>query len=260
MNESGQSSESGTPDELGSSGPESPDRYSREVDARGLSAGEVKELLQRAELESHLKLVGLSESMAGVGAGLDRPIELLVAGGVGPFAWMLCQKAKIEIGQNASIACGHSLHSGSMLIHGDCADYLAAYAMGGFVAVHGKAGDNAAFELAGGEVVIRSRCGSGAGTRMRSGALVLGNGAGDGLGLMMTGGTIYVRGPIASLAKGVQAVPVKDSDSLRLGLLLARAGLRAKLTEFQAIRPIHQPGSLAAQSQARGPTPGKTPP
>jgi hypothetical protein len=53
----------------------------------------------------------------------------------------------------------------------------------------------------------------------------------------MTGGTIYVRGPIGGLAEGVRSVKMGESDSLRLGLLLARAGLKAKASEFQVFRP-----------------------
>ena len=72
---------------------------------------------------------------------------------------------------------------------------------------------------------------------MRSGNLILGNDAGPDLGLDATGGTIYLRGEAASIAEGMREVKMKDADSMRLGLLLVRAGIRAATKEFRIYRP-----------------------
>ncbi len=228
-------------------------RRQTEIDGSSLTSEALQELLSRSDEEIRRRLVRLPESLAAVGAGNACSIDLVIAGSVGPYAFMLSQKGKVEIAENAGLACGHSLHSGSILVRGDCGDYLAAYAVGGLVAVYGKARDFAAFGLSGGEVVVRSRCGNAAGAQMRSGALVLGNGAGDQLGHGMTGGTIFVRGSVAGLGEGVTAAPIKDSDSLRLSLMLARAGLKTKQSEFQAFRAKERGKSPFGPSQPTDP-------
>jgi hypothetical protein len=211
-------------------------RFSLQLDASQWDAGQWQAAIHRLADDSRVRVVGLSNKLSGIGAGLDRAIDVQVEGDVGPFAFMLSKLARIEISLGAGLSCAHSFQSGTILIRGDCGPYLAAYAVGGLVAVHGRAADFAAYGLCGGEVVIRSRCGAGAGAGMKSGTLIIGNGAGEKLGQGMSGGTIFVRGTVDSLGEGVQPIPVREADSLRLGLLLARAGLKTKLAEFQAFR------------------------
>jgi glutamate synthase domain-containing protein 3 len=54
----------------------------------------------------------------------------------------------------------------------------------------------------------------------------------------MTGGTIYVRGEVGSLASGVQQMRLKETDSLRLSLILMRAGIKASLEKFQVFKSV----------------------
>ena len=74
--------------------------------------------------------------------------------------------------------------------------------------------------VAGSGVGVRRDVGDEACLGMAAGSLVLGNSTGDRLGLGMLGGTIYVRGAIKSLAAGIRENRMKDSDTMRLSLLL----------------------------------------
>lgn len=202
----------------------------------GLTSSQITDGLKRQVEHQKIRLSGLDSHLAGIGSGTERSLELLIDGDVGPFAWMLSQNQSIEVTGSAGTACGHSLISGSILIRGNCDDFLGAYAVGGLIAVHGKGGNYVGYGLSGADVVVRSRCGEGVGAQMHSGLLVVGNGAGQHLGAGMTGGTIYVRGSVGGVADGVRPTKMSESDSLRLGLLLARAGLKAKASEFQVFR------------------------
>lgn len=206
-------------------------------DVTDLTSIQITQGLKQSVENRRVKLTGLSPNLAGIGSGASNSIEVLVDGDIGPFAWMLSQNQSAEVTGRAGIGCGHSLVSGSILIRGDCDHYLGVYAVGGLIAVHGKGGDFVGYGLSGADVVVRSRCGVGVGARMSSGLLVIGNGVSSQLGAGMTGGTIFVRGPIGGTAEGVRPVKMGESDSLRLGLLLARAGLKAKTSEFQVFRP-----------------------
>jgi glutamate synthase domain-containing protein 3 len=71
---------------------------------------------------------------------------------------------------------------------------------------------------------------------MNSGTLVLGNGCGENLGQGMTGGAIYVRGEVGSVADNVQSGRLKEADTIRLSLMLVRAGIKTTYEKFQVFR------------------------
>ncbi len=150
---------------------------------------------------------------------------------------MLSQSALVEVHGNAGVCCGHSLASGTVLIHGSAGDGLGAFATGGFIAVFMHASRRCAMELAGAEVFVRRVVGDEAGYGMRDGVLVLGNGAGENLGLGMTGGVIFVRGDVKSVAPTVRPARMKDAEALRLSLLLARAGIKGSAADFKGFHP-----------------------
>ncbi len=206
------------------------------INAFGLTIDQLLGQISSVDAETRIIISGLSESHSGLLAGLSIPNEVVVQGNVGPLAFMAGQGALIDVFGNAGLCCGHSLQSGSILIRGDAGNYLAAYATGGYLAVHGKAGDQVAYGLSGADILVRSRCGNLTAAGMRSGTLVLGNGCGDGLGQGMTGGTIYVRGDIGSVAEGLQQGRMKETDTIRLSLMLVRAGIKTTYEKFLVFR------------------------
>lgn len=207
----------------------------QELDASGMTKEQVLNQLAEYEEDAKIRIIGLSDS-AGWLAGVNRSLELIVAQNLGQFACMACDNAAIDIVGSVGLNCAHSMRSGSLLIRGDAGDFLAAYGIGGYVAVHGKAGDFAGYGMSGADLLIRSRCGNFAGAMMRSGALVLGNGCGENLGIGMTGGTIYVRGEVGSMADGVRVSRLKETDTIRLSLMLVRAGIKTAYDQFKVFR------------------------
>jgi len=172
----------------------------------------------------------------GFAAGLNKSLTIQINGDLGDFAFMLNEHAEIEVNGNIGTCAGHSLVSGFLLVNGNAGDGFGAYATGDIMACIGRAGMRCGLALAGGDVVVRSEVGSEAALGMTGGTLVLGNSVGEHLGAGMTGGTIFVRGTIKSLASGIRENRLKDSDTMRLSLLLARAGIRAAAKEFRVYR------------------------
>lgn len=204
--------------------------------AAGLTIDQLMNQLSGLSHDAKVRVVGLTDRHSGVLSGFDQSIELVFDGNIGPFAFMAASQAAIEITGNVATSCGHSFRSGSILIRGEASDFLAAYAAGGYIAVHGRAGDYVGFGLSGADVLVRSRCGNGVGANMNSGTLVLGNGCGESLGQGMTGGAIYVRGEVGSVADSVQSGRLKEADTIRLSLMLARAGIKTTYEKFQVFR------------------------
>lgn len=199
------------------------------------SAAELTERLQGLQADSKVELA-ISGAPHALGPGLEQAISLKVVGDVGDFAWLMGDHIDVDVRGNAGHACAHSLCSGSVLIRGNAGNCLGAYATGGFVAVHGTAGHRCGLGLAGADIFVRSLVGSHAGFGMTAGTLVLGNGAGQNVGQEMTGGLIYVRGEVKSVADDARQVRMKDAESLRLSLFLARAGIKGGAGDFKVYR------------------------
>ncbi|MFO1066637.1 MAG: hypothetical protein U0892_22485 [Pirellulales bacterium] len=169
--------------------------------------------------------------------GIRSPIKVNVKGNCGLFFGLLNDGAEIDVEGDVGPACGHSMTGGGILVRGHAGHSLAAFARGGFIGVHGTARERCGLYLDGADVVVRQVAGREAGYGMRSGNLVLGNDTAEGLGRGATGGTIYLRGAAASVAPSLREVRMKDSDSMRLSLLLVRAGIRAATKDFRIFRP-----------------------
>ena len=193
------------------------------------------ERLRSVAAESTVE-VAVSSRLNGFGAGLELGFSLKVTGDLGDFALLMCEHVDVDVRGNVGHACGHSLSSGSVLVRGSAGNCLAAFATGGFLAVHASAGDRCGFRLAGADVFVRSSVGRDAGFGMTAGTLVLGNGAGEGVGHEMTGGLIYIRGDVKSVSEHARQVRMKDAESLRLSLFLARAGIKGKPDDFKVYR------------------------
>lgn len=208
------------------------------LDCSDLDAVGVLAKLNSLETGTQTVLAGVTCDPTGFGAGVTLEGSLQVKQTLGDFACAMSDIENMEIDGDVGHCLCHSFRGGRTLVTGQAGDYVAAYSEGGFVVVHGVAGFRCGYRLAGGDVFVRGTVGDEAGARMSDGAIVLGNGAGAETGAEMTGGTIYVRGDVESFASHVRPIRMKDADSMRLSLLLARAGIKAgAIKEFKAYRP-----------------------
>ncbi len=205
------------------------------IQAAGMSLTFLYEQLSSLAVDAVVELQ-LDQPLDGIAAGLSQPLTLNVRGSVGDYACLLSEQVDLDVSQDAGVGCGHSMVSGSILVHGSAGDCLGAFATGGFIAVHGHARHRCGLGLSGADVFVRSSVGDEAGCEMKDGALVLGNGAGKHLGRGMTGGIIYVRGEVKSVAEQARLMRMKDAEALRLGLFLARAGIKGGGSDFKVFR------------------------
>ena len=210
---------------------------SETLDCANLSHAALLQVLTEAKPESLWKLQNVQQTVDGFAAGIASNANITCAGNVGDFAFLLGELDNLELHGNAGDCCAHSLVSGRLLVRGSAGNFFGAYATGGFLVVHSTVKNQCGYRLSGAEMFVRGTAGDGAGSHMRDGALVLGNGAGKNTGLGMLGGTLYIRGEVQSLAEGIKPIRMKDADTLRLSLLLARAGVKGGVKEFKAYRP-----------------------
>lgn len=205
------------------------------IQCGGLSAMEIAEKVRKVESDKAARLVG-GDKLHAIGGGQWDADKLVVDFSLGDFAAMLGNASHTEVTGNVGHACGCSLAGGTVIVRGNAGHQLGIHACGGFVAVFGKAGNFCGQGLNGADVFVRSLVGRNAGFAMASGTLVLGNGAGENLGHRMRGGVIYVRGDVASVSPDVKAFRLKDADTMRVSLLLARVGIKSDGKDFKAYR------------------------
>ncbi len=205
------------------------------IDCCDLNAMQIADKVRCVPAEMVAKLVG-GDRLPSIGGGHWVAEKLLVDFSLGDFAAMLGNASHMEISGSVGSACGCSLAGGTVIVRGNAGPQLGIHACGGLIAVFGKAGDFCGQGLNGADVFVRSVAGRSAGFGMANGTLVLGNGAGENLGDRMSGGVIYVRGEVASVSTDVKSARLKDADTMRISLLLARVGIKSDGKESKAYR------------------------
>lgn len=227
------------------------------VDASGLMADELKRVLaERAGPVASDSATGPRPSFHITGAvgrehvlmGLDIPLDLVVDGPLGDYAFALNRQAKIRVEGSVGDGVAEGMSSGAIRIRGDAGVGAGTAIRGGTLAIYGGAAANCGAALQGGELFVRGNVGPGAAAGAVGGTIVIGGDAAEGLGDAMQGPTIFVRGKIASLGRGVCETPLRERERLRLGLLLINAGIRGDAKDFRRI--VSQ---LALQEEARRP-------
>jgi glutamate synthase domain-containing protein 3 len=207
------------------------------LDLRRFGVGATNAVLRGVTDESAETSIVGAAGQAGLATAIRAPIKVTVSGNAGAWLGMLNAAGDLEISGDAGAGCGHSMTGGAILVRGHAGSALGAFARGGFIGVHGTAKDNCGLGLSGADIVVRQSVGPRAAHAMRSGNLVLGSDAGVELGLDCVGGTIYLRGEAASIAPTLREVRMRESDAVRLGLLLVRAGIKAATKDFRIYRP-----------------------
>lgn len=216
---------------------DSPSMAPGPFDLRTISLTEINLQLRTLDAQAEeVQLLGVN-GHNGLASGIESSVKITLVGNVGAYFAMLNAGAEFEITGDAGAACGHSMTAGGILLRGHAGHSLGAFAQGGFIGVHGTAREACGLGLRGADLVVRQTVGARAAFAMRSGNLVLGHDAGPDLGKNCVGGTIYLRGEAASVANSLQEVRMRESDAMRLGLLLVRAGIKAATKEFRIYRP-----------------------
>lgn len=207
------------------------------LDLRQVDRGAINVHLRGVdEVVEVMNVVGASGQI-GLATAIAQRIKVIVNGHVGALFGMLNAGADLEIFGDAGPACGHSMTAGGILVRGHAGPALGAFARGGFIGVHGTAKADCGLCLNGADIVVRQSVGPRAAHGMRSGNLVLGSDAGPELGKDCVGGTIYLRGDANSVAETLREGRMRESEAVRLGLLLVRAGIKGATKDFRVYRP-----------------------
>jgi len=172
-----------------------------------------------------------------VAAGWKVSNSILFDGDLGDYCLSHFRGEYVEVRGNIGHCGIQAIQAGNAIVRGHAGDCLAAYGTGGMSAVYGNAGRRTAVGLDGADVLVRGSVGSQAAYEMHSGSLIIGGNAGPEMGKGMTGGVIYLRGEHSSVASHLQEVRMRETDRMRIGMILLKAGIKSTGRDFKLFRP-----------------------
>ena len=159
-----------------------------------------------------------------VAAGLDAPLQVIIAGHVGYYAAGMNQQAELKIEGSAGTGLAENMMSGRVEVAGNVSQSAGATAHGGLLVVHGDAGARCGISMKGVDIVIGGDVGHLSAFMAQAGRLVVRGDAGEALGDSIYEARLYVRGTVASLGADCVEKPMTDEHRRELGELLVAAG------------------------------------
>ena len=181
---------------------------------------------------------------------LNHPVRVQLEGDLGDYAFARNCEADVRLTGSVGHGVGEGMSSGTVRVRGSAGLGAGATMSGGTLAIYGSAGDRCGAGIRGGGIFVRGDVGNHTGVGALGGMLVIGGDAGENLGDASSSVTIFVRGSVKSLARGVTEAPLRKREQLRLGLLLIIASIRGDAKEYRRIVPeamLHADKSLSGE-------------
>jgi len=160
-----------------------------------------------------------------VGAGLDAPTDVEVAGHVGYYCAAMNKQARVVIRGNAGTGVAENMMSGRVHVRGDASQSAGASGRGGLLVVDGNAAARCGISMKGIDIVVKGSVGHMSAFMAQAGHLVVLGNAGDSLGDSIYEARLYVRGAVASLGADCVEKKMDDDHRARLRGLLDDAGV-----------------------------------
>ncbi len=201
-----------------------------EFDLAASSVREVNAALQAAEGGAfRIRNPGGAHALA---CGLQRPVEVTVAGHAGYYCAGMNKAATVRVEGNAGTGVAENMMSGTVRVTGNASQSAGATGHGGLLVVEGNTSARCGISMKGIDIVVGGSVGHMAAFMAQAGRLVVLGDAGPDLGDSIYEARIYVRGRVASLGADCVKKQMKDKHRKELAELLAAAGLDADPDEF----------------------------
>lgn len=156
--------------------------------------------------------------------GLDRAIDVTIAGNAGYFIGGLCDGPNVTVDGFVGWSVGENLMGGTVTVRGNASECAAASSHGGMVVIHGDASSRAGISLKGGTLVVAGDVGHVSDFMAQAGTILIGGDAGKDLGDSLYEAVIYVAGGIASLGADARVEETSDDDVAVVKHLVEAAG------------------------------------
>lgn len=194
-----------------------------------LSALTVREL--NATLHDELRApsgsrwrIASPEGKHSLAVGLDRELDVTIAGHTGYYTAGMNQRASVTIDGNAGVGVAENMMSGRVHVRGNASQSAGATAHGGLLVVDGDAAARCGISMKGVDIVVGGNVGHLSAFMAQAGRLVVCGDAGDALGDSVYEARIYVQGTVKSLGADCIEKEVRPQHLDELRALLHAAG------------------------------------
>jgi methylamine---glutamate N-methyltransferase subunit B len=164
--------------------------------------------------------------------GLDRPIEIEIAGHVGYYCAGMNKAAAITVNGHAGPGIAENIMSGTVRVSGNASQSAAASGRGGLVVIEGDASSRCGIAMKGVDIVVGGSVGHMSAFMAQAGNLVVCGDAGPHLGDSIYEAAIFVRGKVASLGSDCIEKEMTPKHRAKLAQLLERANIDADAKDF----------------------------
>ena len=168
---------------------------------------------------------------------VEKNAKVTVEGSAGDFFGALNRQASIILVGRANNYAGDSMTGGELLLEGEVGAGVAACLGGGAVVVKGSAAEDAGAGMRDGTLIVDGNAGDCLGRRMLGGTIIVTGKAGKDVGRGMRGGEIYVASDVGGLGRGASISEASHEEKKRIGVLLDKYGIKAKLALFEKVSP-----------------------
>lgn len=158
--------------------------------------------------------------------GLDRPVDVRIAGHAGYYCAGMNQRATVTVEGNAGVGVAENMMSGRVHVRGNASQSAGATAHGGLLVVDGDASARCGISMKGVDIVVGGSVGHMTAFMAQAGRLVVCGDAGDALGDSIYEARLYVAGDVRSLGADCIEKPMRPEHLAELGALLTAAGRR----------------------------------
>ncbi|MEZ5934926.1 MAG: hypothetical protein R3F54_23935 [Alphaproteobacteria bacterium] len=155
--------------------------------------------------------------------GLDRPVQVEIAGNVGYYCAGMNQQATVVVDGSAGPGVAENMMSGLVHVKGDASQSAGATAHGGLLVIDGNASARCAISLKGADIVVKGNVGHMSAFMAQAGRLVVLGDAGDALGDSLYEARLYVLGEVKSLGADCIEKEMRQEHLDELQTLLDRA-------------------------------------
>ena len=177
----------------------------------------------RAPAGSHWDVVH-PDGRHNLAVGLDREVEVRIAGHAGYYCAGMNQRASVTVEGNVGVGVAENMMSGRVHVLGNASQSAGATAHGGLLVVDGNASARCGISMKGVDIVVGGSVGHMSAFMAQAGRLVVCGDAGDALGDSIYEARLYVAGSVRSLGADCIEKPVRAEHLAELSALLTAAG------------------------------------
>jgi glutamate synthase domain-containing protein 3 len=207
------------------------------IDAKGLTIQDVSKKVKKAVEKGEKVIIKNAKHVHGICSGLEKG-SVIIKGDCGDYVGSVNSGATITVDGNSGNFIADNMTEGKIIVNGDAGYGAGQYCYGGLVVIKGNAGDFSGTMNKGAAVIITGNVGNEVGTYMVGGDIVVLGNTGKELANFLICGNVYIAGKWESLGHNTNPVEMTEEDISKLSKYFKEGSISANPKDFKKIIPL----------------------